>query len=320
MKSLLVAVPWMVGSGLACAQAGGPALGSVATVDATVVAPAAASMPASQGRVAVAGGSVITANPGRNADVALTRGGSVLVCQTSGLHIAGTIPGPLLLALDRGAMEIRMNSQGDDSVMTPDLRFTMAGGGTLDLRVRVSFNGDTCVENRGRKAPTLRLTDAFGDTSYEVKPGQHVLFEHGSLREVVDRETTPCGCPPAQAATVSIAEAALYGGQGKTSGGQGKTLGGQSKVSAQEAEAAHPFPAAVSEGLAPPATIPAEQPTGGTHVQVATALTYDPNAPVSAVAESSSTPIQAPVPARPHRSALGSFFHGIKRIFTGGSD
>ncbi len=289
----------MLGSGLAHAQAGGPPLGSVATSDATVVAPAAAPILASQGRVPVVSGSVVTANPGHNADVTLTRGGSVLVCQTSGLHVAGSIPGPLLLALDRGAMEIRMKSLGDDSVMTPDLRFTMPGGGVLDLRIRVSFNGDTCVENRGHKAPTLKLTDAFGDTSYEVKPGQHVLFEHGSLREVVDRESTPCGCPPTEPSGVSVAEAMLYGGQTKT------------KSSPQQTEAAHPFPAAVSEGLAAPAPIPPEQPAGGTHVQVATALNYDPNEPLPA------DPALPAAPTTPHRSPLSAFFGGIKRIFTG---
>ena len=279
-------------------------LGTVAVADAVVAAPAGKLVSVSSGRAEIAGTETVTANPARNAEVRLTRGGSVLVCQTSSLHVAGSIAGPLLLALDRGAMEIRMKSAGDDSVMTPDLRFTMPGGGVLDLRLRVSFNGDTCVENRGNKAPTLRLTDAFGDTSYEVKPGQHVLFEHGSLREVVDRETTPCGCPPAAPAGVSIAEAALYGGN---------TPG-----SAKQAEAAHPFPAAVSEGLAAPSPIPPEQPAGGTHVQVATALSYDPGDPKVAGPTGQTSPEEAATsPPEPHRSAIASFFRGIKRIFTG---
>ncbi len=309
MKSVWVAMVLALGNNLArtqaFAQTVGPPLGTVAVEDAGVVTPATAAVVAAGGRVAVNGGSTVTANPGRNADVTLTRGGSVLVCQTSGLHMAGSIPGPLLLALDRGAMEIRMKSTGDDSVMTPDLRFTMAGGGVLDLRLRVSMNGDTCVENRGRKAPTLRLTDAFGDNSYEVKPGQHVLFEHGSLREVVDRETTPCGCPPGETTGVSIAEAMLYGGGKKTA--------------PKDAQAVHPFPAAVSEGLAPPTPVAPEAPAGGTHVQVAAALTYDPTAPKtsgSETAETAATPSAAvqPQPTRKHGpfSAIGRFF---KRMF-----
>ena len=79
--------------------------------------------------------------------------------------------------------------------MTPDLRFTVRNAGPLDLRLRVARNGDTCVENRGPGAPTLAVSDPFGESMYEVAPDQHVLFEHGSLHEVVDNETTPCGCP-----------------------------------------------------------------------------------------------------------------------------
>ena len=80
--------------------------------------------------------------------------------------------------------------------MTPDLRFTVRNAGPLDLRLRVARNGDTCVENRGPVAPTLAVSDPFGEAMYELAAGQHVLFEHGSLHEVVDHETSPCGCPP----------------------------------------------------------------------------------------------------------------------------
>ena len=41
----------------------------------------------------------------------------------------------------------------------------------------------------------LHATEAFGTGAYFIRPGQRVLFEHGSLREVVDRETSNCGCP-----------------------------------------------------------------------------------------------------------------------------
>jgi len=51
----------------------------------------------------------------------------------------------------------------------------------------VTPSGDTCVENLGKNAPVLHVTEQFGVGGYFVKPGQHVLFEHGSVREVVDR-------------------------------------------------------------------------------------------------------------------------------------
>lgn len=282
------------------AQAG--VLGSVPASDARVTAPSGDVLAVSGGTVSVAGIDTVTAKPGRNAELTLTRGGSVLVCQTSGLHLAGSNSGPMLLALDRGAMEIRMKAEDGDVLMTPDLRFTMTGGGTLDLRLRVSFNGDTCVENRGRKAPLLKISDAFGEASYEVKPGQHVLFEHGSLREVVDRETTPCGCPSVDPTRGSIADAMLNGG---------------GKTTPKQAEATHPFPAAVSEGLAVPDPVAPETPAGGTHVQVATTLAYDPNVPMPADPAARQPTAAIPTPASTQTgkhgplAAIGRLFHRI---------
>ena len=110
---------------------------------------------------------------------------------------------PLLLALDRGAMEIRTAATDRDVVITPDLRFSIKGTGPLDLRLRVTPNGDTCVEHRGLQAPPLEIVDQFGDARYELRAGQHVLFEHGSLREVVDHESSPCGCPATPVVSVA---------------------------------------------------------------------------------------------------------------------
>ena len=267
LKSFTTAILFGLGTGVACAQAG--SFGAVSTEDANVTAPAAEVVAVSGGRALLGGVNTVTAKPGRNALLTLTRGGAVMVCQTSSLHAAGSASGPLLLALDRGAMEIKLNRAAvDDVVMTPDLRFTMGSAGPVDLRMRVSFNGDTCVENRGKKAPLLEISDTFGEATYQLKAGQHVLFEHGSLREVVDHESTPCGCPPDGRGKVSVAEAMLHG---------------NGAPATKRAEADHPFPVAASAGM----TVKGEggEPTptdapDATHVQVATTLTYDPTAPV----------------------------------------
>ena len=58
-----------------------------------------------------------------------------------------------------------------DVVTTPDLRFTMGGDGPLDLQLRVTRNGDTCVENRGTKAPMLNVADQFGEATYQLQRG-----------------------------------------------------------------------------------------------------------------------------------------------------
>jgi hypothetical protein len=267
----------------------------------------AAVVETSGGLAVLRGSSTVTAKD-RTAAVRLERGGEIRVCQTSGLHVAESPDDSLLMGLDRGAMEIQMKTKAGDVVMTPDLRFTVAeAGARLDLEMRVSTNGDTCVDNRGHRAPTLKITDAFGETNYELKAGQHVTFEHGSLREVVDKETVPCGCPPAEKG-VSLADAALAGGAHK------------GPVTPQQAAAAHPFPAAVSEGLASPPPPPAEAP-GVTHVQVATTLEYDPNAAKPAESTdagatqdgaSAAQPVAAKKSSGGPLGAIGRFF---KRLF-----
>ena len=306
---------WTAVTGAAWAQTT-PALGNVSLADATVQGQGATSADAT-GSMALAGGlaelrgsSIVTARAGRNAEVHLARGGTVRVCQTSVLHAARSTGDALFLALDRGAIELHMKAEANDLVLTPDLRFTLASAGPLDLEVRVSRNGDTCVDNRGHKAPVLQITDSFGEASYQIKANQHVLFEHGSLREVVDRESTPCGCPPESEPGVSIAEA---------------MLNGKGPVTPKQAAAAYPFPVAQSEGLAEPEPVAAEAPSGGTHVQVGATLAYDPAAPKAAETESAGVPATAgatavvePAPAVPAAvhgnpfAAIGSFF---KRLF-----
>jgi hypothetical protein len=52
------------------------------------------------------------------------------------------------------------------------------------------------VDNAGANAPYVLVTSIFDGGDYRVQPGQHVMFQHGSLSEVVDNEKEPCGCPP----------------------------------------------------------------------------------------------------------------------------
>ena len=65
--------------------------------------------------------------------------------------------------------------------------------------MRLGQHGDTCVDNAGVNAPYVLVTSVFDGGDYRVQPGQRVMFQHGSLHEVVDHEKEPCGCPPAAA-------------------------------------------------------------------------------------------------------------------------
>lgn len=289
-------------------------IGTVSVQDATV----AGALVVNNGLAALDGGATVTAKD-RTATVKLARGGEVRVCSTSSLHLtegwSAAGPKPLLLALDRGAVEVEMPVTTSDVVMTPDLRIAMKASGPLDLRMRVTANGDTCMENRGADAPALRITDPFGGAMYILVAGQHVLFEHASLKEVVDNETSPCGCPPPP--VVSVADAGVTSLTPAAPG---------SKVDSSTAAAQHPFPVAISDGLAAP-TVPQATP-GVTHVQVATALHYDAakdgrvvkasavKSPAAGSGAAAATGEAATVEVPPAPKAKGKGFgHAIGRFF-----
>ena len=298
--------------GLSIAQAQEQPIGTVGIQNATV----AGALEVSNGRAVLVGNSTVTARD-HTAEIELKRGGTVRVCATTGLHVTAGAgaegSAPLMLALDRGAIEVQMPATTRDVVTTPDLRFTMRANGPLDLQLRVTRNGDTCVENRGATAPVLNVADQFGEAAYELRAGQHVLFEHGSLKEVVDHESSACGCPPEP--TMSVADALVNAGGGDAA-----------KTAAEQ----HPFPAAVSAGLTP-ATVP-PAPAGTTHTQVTAALNSGDGGDTLAAMKASedastvaakgsapnstgqATPAAAKTSNNPFR-AVGRFF---KRIFGGG--
>ncbi|HEV2618785.1 MAG TPA: hypothetical protein VGU23_02485 [Acidobacteriaceae bacterium] len=336
---------------LACAAAGAQAqqlIGYVNTRDAEVTG----ASDVLNGQAVLTGAAAVTARD-HTAAITLGRGGMARVCQTSALHLtenkSAEMAAPLLFSLDRGAIEIETMATPNDAILTPDLRFTVVNAGPLDLRLRVARNGDTCVENRGSSAPTLNLSDPFGETMYQVAAGQHVLFEHGSLHEVVDHEREPCGCPDAQG--MALADALLAAGGAPSPAAktvavpaaaaapavvpaarQAELRTAEQRAAAAAVKAAedHPFPAAISEGLAPAPAVP-QAAVGTTHMQIADTLSYtaqDSGAsgspPAAAAGQKTSahaaasagepSPSSAPPQRRGAWHAVGRFF---KRFFGG---
>lgn len=247
---------------LLCAMARGQQkIGRVALHDATVTG----SLEVTEGEATLQGGASIVALD-HTAELALTRGGWVEVCATSSLHVTSGAgdKAPLLFALDRGAMELKTIVGVRDAVITPDLRITARSAGRLDLRIRVTSNGDTCVESRGASAPAVDVVEQFGDGLYQVGAGQHVLFEHGSVREVVDRESSPCGCPPAPVMSLAESGVSVAPRDAARAGSQ----------AAQRPED-HPFPVAQSQGLAATGVAQVPQaPSGEVHAQVSATMAY----------------------------------------------
>jgi hypothetical protein len=319
--------------GLACATASAQQLiGYISTHDAAVTGASDV-----MDDRAVLSGSVSVAAKDHTAPIALARGGTVNVCQTSVLHVtesrAVTLSAPLLFSLDRGALEISMMTTPNDAIMTPDLRFTIRNAGPLDLHLRIARNGDTCVENRGPVAPTLAISDPFGESMYELGPNQHVLFEHGSLHEVVDHENVPCGCPEPKG--MSLADALIS--SGATSKAPKPALPKRS-AKAPDGTEQHPFPAAISEGLAPAPEVE-PMPASGEQLQISGALVYDagkrsgvtkdpdeltPNSPKNSTPAAAPPPpsiataaVAIPPPAPQHRDLAHAVGHFFRRMFGG---
>ncbi|MGH9585426.1 MAG: hypothetical protein ACRD3F_00625 [Acidobacteriaceae bacterium] len=283
------------------------------------------------GSLSVADGKVSIGNNGtikageQTAMVKLTRGGDLRVCASTEVHLSRdtSVQGAdsaLMIAMDRGALEASyVPGKYSDVLLTPDLRILISGPGTADLKIRVNKQGDTCVDNHGANAPYVTVTSQFEGGVYRVQANQRVMFEHGSLQQVVDNEAEPCGCP-AVAPPIAVASSAVK----------------------PKAAAANPFPLARSEGLAGPEPEPTEPvvPVGVAHAEVMAPLAYDaavtPNpevqgaagkapsvladakVPASVNTESQAVYAEiAPVKVKAHRGFFHSIGHFFATIFGG---
>jgi hypothetical protein len=248
----------------------------------------------SHGETLLGNGSQITAG-NQAVKIALQRGGGLQLCATSSVHLAKdrTIEDPassaLMMALDRGAIEANYTvGKYSDVLLTPDLRILISGPGHAQLSIRVNISGDTCIDNHGTDAPYVTVSSELEGGVYRVLPDQRVSFQHGSLKEVVDHEPEPCGCP-----VVTVTSVAASGNPATVPVPPEKPVGGPSSTPADTA-----FPIAESEGLAAPpkpSSVPTV-PAGETHAQVTVPLTYNGDNPPAAPPASPNT---EPAPAAP---------------------
>jgi hypothetical protein len=160
------------------------------------------------GALSVTSGKAIIATTGsitsgdKNTEVILPHRGVLRVCASTTVSVAsdnsvpaGETPG-LMMSLDHGALETSFaTGQNADVLLTPDFRILIGAPGAADVKVRLGEHGDTCIDNPGTHAPYVVVTSVFDGGAYRVQPGQRVMFQHGSLSEVVDNEKEPCGCP-----------------------------------------------------------------------------------------------------------------------------
>jgi hypothetical protein len=157
-----------------------------------------------QGKAVIAASGTVTSGS-QTTEVVLPHRGVLRVCASTTVKLAadssvpaGETPG-LMMAMDHGAVEASFaTGRNSDILLTPDFRILIGGPGAAEVKVRLGQHGDTCVDNAGPpvNAPYVLVSSVFDGGDYRVQPGQRVMFQHGSLREVVDNEKEPCGCPP----------------------------------------------------------------------------------------------------------------------------
>jgi hypothetical protein len=264
-----------------------------------------------QGKAVIVASGAVTSGA-ETTEVVLPHRGVLRVCASTTVKLAadasvpaGEVPG-LLMAMDHGALEISFAAslaaaRNSDILLTPDFRILIAGPGAAEVKVRLGQQGDTCVDNAGvpsdaQRAPTssmgwnaginapyVLVSSVFDGGAYRVQSGQRVMFQHGSLHEVVDQEKEPCGCPP--------------------------------PVAPQSNE----FPLAQSEGLAPlPKAVPATANQSSAPTQLVEPLVYKSaeHAPLPAAeAAPSASAAASPPAAKPPVKKKSGFFGGIGRFF-----
>ena len=247
--------------------------------------------------VIAASGSVTAAS--ETTRVILPRRGELRVCASTSIKLAadssvpaGDTPG-LLMAMDHGAVEMSFAMSGAapnnaDMLLTPDFRILISGPGSADVKVRLGQQGDTCVDNSGANGPYVLVSSVFEGGAYRVQPGQRVMFQHGSLREVVDEEKESCGCPPAAA------------------------KGNEFPIAQSEGLAPLPKPAAGAAGETAATSVPVG-PLVYKSTDHATEPVALPTAPTVATADAEAA---APKPAnKPKAGFFGKIGHFFRRIF-----
>lgn len=250
------------------------------------------------GKAMIASSGTITSGT-ETTDVVLPHRGTLRVCASTSVKLAadssvpaGGDPG-LMMALDHGAIEASYaTGKNADILLTPDFRILISGPGAAEVKIRLGEHGDTCVDNPGLNAPYVLVTSVFDGSDYRVQPGQRVMFQHGSIHEVVDQEKEPCGCPaPVKAGS-------------------------------------NEFPLAQSAGLAPlpaPAPAPALPPTQKNQIteplvfksaapEAAAPVAVTPPAPVAKTAPTPA-PAAVPHPVKKKRGFFRSIGHFFRRIF-----
>jgi len=155
----------------------------------------------------VMSGAQLTAGT-HSATLKLTRGGEVRFCPGAAATVTSSRSGnELMFGLNSGALETHYQlAGGADALVTPDFRLLLAGPGAFDFAVSVGEHGETCVASLKGNNSSAIVYELMGEGTYQVHPGEQVLFKNGVVSGAV-KPLEDCGCPapPEPAAKTQLA-------------------------------------------------------------------------------------------------------------------
>ncbi len=140
------------------------------------------------------------ANP---ATLQLSRGGELKVCAGGSITITASASGrEALIGLNSGMIETHYRlSSNADTVMTPDFRLLLPGPGDFHFAIGMKSGGDMCVKSLSGNSSALIVHEVFGEGTHQVRPGEGVVFQKGSVRDpVAVPGGEECGCAGSAAA------------------------------------------------------------------------------------------------------------------------
>ena len=159
---------------------------------------------ASSGTKVMSGSSIAAGE--QTATLKLERGGSLLICPRTSMAVTTSQNGrQLMFSKNTGNVEMDYPiGAASDNLLTPDFRLLLPGPGRLHLALRVSANGDTCVQSLAANSSAVVVSEGMGEESYQVKPNEAVIFNAGHISGAMPTHES-CGCPkppPTQVAEV----------------------------------------------------------------------------------------------------------------------
>lgn len=177
---------------LLCSYARAQAIGEIYASDASI---RGSVLLASSGAQVLSGSSV---GAGTGAAVLrLTRGGEVRICPKTSITVNASQSGrELMLGLSSGSVELHYAlAASADTIITPDFRILLAGPGTFQFAVAADAHGDTSVRSFIGSSASVIVSELMGDGTYQVRPGDEVVFHHGRVADSDHLVPPDCGCP-----------------------------------------------------------------------------------------------------------------------------